>query len=141
MIDEVLIFKTNDWGYGWGETGPLPRYDMPSVMLNDDLWWIAGGTVVQSPRNDTPTTVIYEAGTNSFVPFVNLPQGMSQHSLVRVNSTSVIVAGWRDSYLDSEQKIITEASNGLITTTTFDAAGRTLGVSQSNDASDTRCRG
>jgi hypothetical protein len=64
-----------------------------AVQLSPTTWWMTGGE--SSGSVDLATTEVFTVG-QGFSPVAwNLPEGMSQHSLVVVNETSVImVGGW-----------------------------------------------
>ena len=59
----------------------LTRAYATSVQLSSSKWWIAGG------NNKRKTTEIYDADSETSLPFVDVPEQGVGHQIIRVNQT------------------------------------------------------
>ena len=69
------------------------RLYLASVFLGQDEWWISGGTSGNDASLSRTTTEMLYEGTSQFVNYNDLPEAMEDHTMVRVNATSVIFVG------------------------------------------------
>ena len=90
-----LCFKYDYKADNWTShlyTSKLRLY-LAGTLLGQDEWWISGGTSgSEASLSRTTTEMLYE-GTSQFVNYNDLPEAMEDHTMVRVNATSVIFVG------------------------------------------------
>lgn len=60
--------------------------------FNTGLWWITGGHNNLNV-NGLKTTELYDAATNEFTPYFDLPTLLDEHNMVNINSTHMVVLG------------------------------------------------
>ena len=92
-----VIHATKEWlqNNAWqsGLTTNKLRLYLSSAFLGQDEWWIGGGTSGSSGSLSLTTTEMLYSGTDKFVNYNDLPEEMEDHTMVRVNETTVIFVG------------------------------------------------
>lgn len=94
-MDEILYidtFQNNTW---LAETPTnFPRYASAAAQFADTgLWWITGGYLFIDGPVYLRSTELYDSSTETFTNYVDLPEGLSFHNLVNINSTHMVVLG------------------------------------------------
>ena len=69
------------------------RKNGAGVKLTEDRFWITGGFDINHSERVLKETEMYLADENRFENFVDLPERMSEHSLVLINRTHVFLSG------------------------------------------------
>ncbi len=86
VMDTCVSYDSDS--QAWIDRGSIDqeRYLAAAVMLSDTEWWITGGQDARGLATDT--TIIYDITTDEWRSSVYLPQFMSGHALIKVNSTT-----------------------------------------------------
>ena len=80
------IFQRNEWIASLTMT--KERWYHASCLLGENKIWISGGR-----RNGRSSSEYLQLGQNSFKPFVDLPEGMHSHVMIRINESAVLFLG------------------------------------------------
>ena len=81
------------WTYSnnsWSEANSMldQRYAAAAITLDESHWWVTG-----TYNQDIMSTEVYDATTQEFSYSTDLPEKMGFHTLVRINSTHIVVVG------------------------------------------------
>lgn len=79
-----------------------------SIRLSEDQWWITGG---YDQNGRTKSTEVYEANSNSFNDFVDLPEETYFHNIVNVNQTHLALVTHANIYLYDRYRIYYSSLN------------------------------
>ena len=88
---------TNEWEL-YPEEMLTPRDLHASVRMNETHWWITGGYY---PKH-TKTSEIYNHETKKFTAYVDLPEEMLLHHMIKMNETHYIFCPLEQNYLFAE---------------------------------------
>ena len=87
---KLCILQTNEW------------VEMPDMidervfhsgsLLGDDKWWITGGYYAKN-TSELYTSEYLQIGQSSFINSVGLPEKMLEHTMVRINKTTIVFVG------------------------------------------------
>ena len=64
-------------------------------MLDEDRWWVTGGSLSFGNGNLLDVTEIYEVGSGRFEESVNLPRPMDLHSLFWLDDNTIMLIDGR----------------------------------------------
>lgn len=94
---ECYYYNTNGtWTQGPSMTEA--REHTASTFYNNQ-WWITAG--YNSDQGTLASTELFNSTSNSFVPFVNLPEERESHNLVSIDDNRAILLGGQDFFVDT----------------------------------------